>query len=82
LVTKNGGIEGNLDSIEFPIKGFVLIGVIGKLTGGVIGATGSECVEAAIVETDTGAVTPVTDKTGIRAYTPMTVDTLAPLTDA
>jgi len=49
---KNCGIKGNLDSIEFPIGGFVPIGVI-KLIGGSTDATESECVEVVIVETDT-----------------------------
>jgi hypothetical protein len=60
--------------------GFVTIGVIGKLIGGGIDAIWLECVVAAIVETDVGAVTPIIAETVIGEVTLIEFDTLAPLT--
>jgi len=45
-------------------------------------ATKSGCVIAAIVETDVGAVTPISVETGMAMVSLMTIDTLAPTVGA
>jgi hypothetical protein len=59
---------------------FVITGVVGKLTGVGKDATGLKRVDAANVEFDAGAVTPITTETGIGVVTPIVFETLAPLT--
>lgn len=51
--------------------------VKGKVTGGGTEATRFDYVIAAVVEIDTGAITPIMVETGMGAVTPIVVDTLS-----
>jgi hypothetical protein len=58
----------------------VPLGIIEKVIGGDTYATNYGCVNAAIVKTDVGVVTPITIEIGMGVVTHIVVNTLVPLT--